>query len=70
MMVLTDPSRHDWLEGVGPHLTLVGFQDDATSRGRALPTRTRKYATHISAHPQGIQSATWLSVDIISSYGS
>ena len=32
MMVLTDASRHDWLEGRGPHLTLVGFQDDATSQ--------------------------------------
>src|ERR1035438_1357307 len=30
MMVLTDASRHNWLEGRGPHLTLVGFQDDAT----------------------------------------
>jgi hypothetical protein len=30
--VLTDASRHDWLEGRGPHLTLVGFQDDATSQ--------------------------------------
>jgi transposase len=32
MMVLTDASRHDWLEGRGPHLTLLGFQDDATSQ--------------------------------------
>jgi len=32
MMVLTDASRHDWLEGRGPQLTLVGFQDDATSQ--------------------------------------
>lgn len=31
-MVLTDASRHDWLEGRGPQLTLIGFQDDATSR--------------------------------------
>ena len=31
MMVLTDAS-HDWLEGRGPQLTLVGFQDDATSQ--------------------------------------
>jgi hypothetical protein len=29
-MALTDASRHDWLEGRGPELTLVGFQDDAT----------------------------------------
>ena len=30
MMALTDASRHDWLEGRGPELTLLGFQDDAT----------------------------------------
>jgi transposase len=32
MMALTDASRHDWLEGRGPQLTLVGFQDDATGQ--------------------------------------
>ena len=32
MMVLTDASRHDWLESRGPLLTLVGFQDDATGQ--------------------------------------
>ena len=32
MMLLTDASREDWLEGRGPALTLVGYQDDATSR--------------------------------------
>src|SRR6202171_5730606 len=32
MIVLTDASRHHWLEGRGPQLTLVGFQDDATSQ--------------------------------------
>jgi len=32
MMVFTDASRHDWLEGRGPELTLVGLQDDATSQ--------------------------------------
>ncbi|MCU1298745.1 MAG: integrase catalytic region [Acidobacteriaceae bacterium] len=32
MMVLTDASRHDWLEGRGPELTLMGFQDDATGQ--------------------------------------
>lgn len=31
MMVLTDASPHDWLEGRGPRLTLVGQMDDATS---------------------------------------
>lgn len=31
MMVLTDGSRERWLEDRGPVLTLLGFQDDATS---------------------------------------
>ena len=31
-MLLVDASRHDWLEGRGPHLTLLGAVDDATSR--------------------------------------
>jgi transposase len=31
MMVLTDASRERWLEDRGPSLTLIGFQDDATS---------------------------------------
>jgi hypothetical protein len=29
MMLLTDASRHDWLEGRGPVLTLIGLVDDA-----------------------------------------
>src|ERR1035437_8403509 len=32
MMALTDASRHDWLQGRGPELTLISFQDDATSQ--------------------------------------
>jgi transposase len=32
MMALTDASTHDWLQGRGPHLTLIGFQDDATKQ--------------------------------------
>ena len=32
MMALTDASRHHWLEGRGPVLTLIGFQDDATGQ--------------------------------------
>lgn len=31
MMVLGDASWEDWLEGRGPVMTLVGYQDDATS---------------------------------------
>jgi transposase len=30
MLLQTDGSRHDWLEGRGPWLTLVGFIDDAS----------------------------------------
>jgi transposase len=30
MLLQVDASRHDWLEGRGPHLTLVGAKDDAT----------------------------------------
>jgi transposase len=37
MMVLTDASREDWLEGRGPVLTLIGYQDDAT--GTVLAAR-------------------------------
>jgi len=37
MMVLTDASREDWLEGRGPVLTLIGYQDDAT--GHVLAAR-------------------------------
>ena len=32
MMLQCDASRHDWLQGRGPCLTLFGFVDDATSR--------------------------------------
>ncbi len=32
MIALTDASTHDWLEGRGPQLTLIGFQDDATKQ--------------------------------------
>src|SRR5450631_2983211 len=32
MMALTDASRHDWLQGRGPQLTLIAFQDDATGQ--------------------------------------
>ena len=30
MLLLIDGSRHDWLQGRGPYLTLVGAADDAT----------------------------------------
>src|SRR6202167_3197649 len=35
MLLLIDGSRHDWLEGRGPYLTLLGVVDDATSKAPA-----------------------------------
>lgn len=32
MLLQTDGSRHDWLEGRGPWLTLIAYIDDATNR--------------------------------------
>ncbi len=32
MLVQVDGSRHDWLEGRGPYLTLIGAIDDATGK--------------------------------------
>jgi transposase len=42
MMLQIDASPHDWLEGRGPRLTLVGAKDDATSFGwhRFVPAET------------------------------
>ncbi len=31
-MLQTDGSTHDWLEGRGPKLTMIGFIDDATGK--------------------------------------
>lgn len=32
MLLQVDGSRHDWLEGRGPHMTLLGAVDDATNK--------------------------------------
>lgn len=32
MLLQVDGSRHDWLEGRGPHMTLLGLVDDATNK--------------------------------------
>jgi len=32
MLLQIDGSRHDWLEGRGPYLTLIGAVDDATNQ--------------------------------------
>ena len=55
MMALTDASRHDWLEGRGPTLTLIGFQDDATSQILAAhfqlePENTVGYLRALARH--------------------
>ena len=41
-MVQADASDHDWLEGRGPRLELVGIIDDATSRVRRGSTSRRR----------------------------
>jgi transposase-like protein len=40
MLLQVDTSRHDWLEGRGPYLSLVGAIDDAT--GEVLSARFRE----------------------------
>lgn len=42
-MLQVDASPHDWLEGRGPQITLLGFQDDATGKvagAEFFPTET------------------------------
>ncbi len=42
-MLQVDGSPHDWLEGRGPQITLLGFQDDATGKvvgAQFFPTET------------------------------
>jgi hypothetical protein len=44
-MLQVDASPHDWLEGRGPQLTLLGFQDDATGKvvgAEFFPTETAR----------------------------
>jgi transposase len=42
MLLQADGSRHDWLEGRGPRLTLVGAIDDATGRMTAATFRDQE----------------------------
>jgi len=44
MMLQTDGSRHDWLEGRGPWLTLVGMIDDANNQVPAAVFREEEDA--------------------------
>jgi transposase len=42
LLLQTDGSRHDWLEGRGPWLTLVGYIDDATGTVTAATFRDQE----------------------------
>lgn len=42
LLLQTDGSRHDWLEGRGPRLTLIGAIDDATGRMTAATFRDQE----------------------------
>ena len=44
MLLQIDASRHDWLEGRGPYLSLVGAIDDATNRVTAAEFRLQEDA--------------------------
>jgi len=59
MLLQTDGSRHDWLEGRGPWLTLVGAIDDATGK---VP-----YA--LFRHQEDAQGYFLLLRQIVTSYG-
>lgn len=54
MMLLTDASRHCWLQDRGPRLTLIGFQDDATSR--VVTARFQLEAENASGYFHGLQT--------------
>jgi hypothetical protein len=56
MMALTDASRHDWLEGRGPTLTLIGFQDDAT--GQILAAHFQLEAENTVGYLRALHSMT------------
>jgi len=60
LMMLTDASRHDWLEGRGPRLTLLGFQDDATGR---VP------AAHFQEEPENALGYFRLLQQLVTSHG-
>jgi transposase len=54
MMALTDASRHDWLEGRGPELTLIGLQDDAT--GQILAAHFQLEAENTVGYLRAVQA--------------
>jgi transposase len=45
MLLQTDGSRHDWLEGRGPWLTLIAYMDDATNEVLGATFRDEEDAT-------------------------
>jgi hypothetical protein len=44
MMLQVDGSRHDWLEGRGPYLTVIGYIDDATGEVLGAVSRAEEDA--------------------------
>jgi transposase len=65
LLLQVDGSRHDWLEGRGPVMTLVGGIDDATSRVTGATFRAAEdaagYFTMLAqtAHRHGLPGATY-----------
>jgi transposase len=65
LLLQVDGSRHDWLEGRGPWLTLVGGIDDATSRVTGATFRAAEdaagYFTMLAqtAHRHGLPGALY-----------
>ena len=63
LLLQVDGSRHDWLEGRGPWLTLVGGIDDATSRVTGATFRAAEDAAGYftmftqTAHRHGLPGA-------------
>ena len=53
MLLQIDGSRHDWLEGRGPRLTLIGAVDDATGTVPFALFREQEDAHGYFAHAQG-----------------
>ena len=65
LLLQVDGSRHDWLEGRGPWLTLVGGIDDATSRVTGATFRAAEDAAGYftmftqTAHRHGLPGAVY-----------
>ena len=60
LMLLADASRHPWLEDRGPRLTLLGLQDDATSR---------VLAARFQLEPENALGYFYLLQQLVATYG-